>query len=527
VGRPLVDDLRRAFSAQPRERSVLVVVDDVPEPLPGEPPLPIETWCPMRGLSPVLLTSRLHRIGETGSVESITIDVLSVSAAVQLLTEQVPTRASLSDSEWKELAAWVGYLPLALILLHAAFLSGTLVPTTMLDRARSGASTTRELDAAMDALRYSVPAGQLRGISEAFLASYECLSSESRLAAQILAQGASTLLPEAVIDALGNVLISPEVRTMLVAHSVITPTRGTSSIFGVMHGVLADFLRGQADSRGEGKEDALRMARALIRLYESLPADRPTNWSTLGAAAPHAEMVAQRLGPQNNDALLLRVLLGEWQGEVGKYAIARDLFADILTAAESTLGPDDPLTLRCRYNLARQTGKAGNPTGALLMFEALVPDMTRAMGSEARTTFRSRAGLGFWSGEYGQFSRATNIFAPLLTEMEAVLGSEDGDVEAVRANLASWSAQASGDITPALQLYTSLLVERTQRLGPNHPRTFTAHNELAYWTGKSGDFTGAVRILEDLLPRMEEVLPADHPLTERTRSLLEGARSRL
>jgi Tetratricopeptide repeat len=54
-------------------------------------------------------------------------------------------------------------------------------------------------------------------------------------------------------------------------------------------------------------------------------------------------------------------------------------------------------------------------------------------------------------------------------------------------------------------------------LGPEHPRTMTARNELARWTGQAGNPAAARDLLVQLLPARERVSGPEHPDTLLTR----------
>jgi len=55
-------------------------------------------------------------------------------------------------------------------------------------------------------------------------------------------------------------------------------------------------------------------------------------------------------------------------------------------------------------------------------------------------------------------------------------------------------------------------------LGPQHPRTLTTRDNVAFWTGMCGDAAQALRLFEELLPDRERVLGPDHPDTLTTRN---------
>ena len=67
-------------------------------------------------------------------------------------------------------------------------------------------------------------------------------------------------------------------------------------------------------------------------------------------------------------------------------------------------------------------------------------------------------------------------------------------------------------LTPAENLDRSLRWHERVRaaLGPDHPHTLTTRNNIAQWTGDSGDAREALRLSQELLPDRERVLGPDH-----------------
>jgi hypothetical protein len=50
-------------------------------------------------------------------------------------------------------------------------------------------------------------------------------------------------------------------------------------------------------------------------------------------------------------------------------------------------------------------------------------------------------------------------------------------------------------------------------VGQEHPATFQARSDLAYWTGRAGDTTTAQNQLTALVPVAEHALGDQHPVT--------------
>ncbi|MDI9941573.1 tetratricopeptide repeat protein [Rhodococcus sp. IEGM 1351] len=48
----------------------------------------------------------------------------------------------------------------------------------------------------------------------------------------------------------------------------------------------------------------------------------------------------------------------------------------------------------------------------------------------------------------------------------------------------------NGDLAQAITEFETLLTDRTEVLGPDHPDTLTTRNNLAHWRRKGGDVAG-------------------------------------
>ncbi|HEX7238836.1 MAG TPA: toll/interleukin-1 receptor domain-containing protein, partial [Longimicrobiaceae bacterium] len=201
----------RAIRARPeKDPSALFILDNIPEPPSGEPPRPLETWCPVLGEVPVLATSRTRvALGSVGNVVALPLETLEPDAAVALLTTGI-SRVGLEPDEWYAIAEWVGYLPLALELLNRLVRSGGMTSADLLEASRQERLSIT-LDKAMDALRGIVQPGALRGVTEALAASYERLTQAEQYAARLLAWLAPDPIPEIVVAAFGPEVFPTEV----------------------------------------------------------------------------------------------------------------------------------------------------------------------------------------------------------------------------------------------------------------------------------------------------------------------------
>ncbi len=115
----------------------------------------------------------------------------------------------------------------------------------------------------------------------------------------------------------------------------------------------------------------------------------------------------------------------------------------------------------------------------------------------------------------GKLDLALPLFEETLKLQKSKLGPEHPDTLRAMNNLAS-AYQADGKLDLALPLYEEALKLKKAKLGPEHPNTLITMNDLgaAYWSAKQ--FDKSVPLFEDLLRRREAKLGRDDPGTLHT-----------
>jgi Domain of unknown function (DUF4062)/Tetratricopeptide repeat len=119
----------------------------------------------------------------------------------------------------------------------------------------------------------------------------------------------------------------------------------------------------------------------------------------------------------------------------------------------------------------------------------------------------------------GSYAAARDLQRRVLDARERVLGPEHPDTLAARQELAGGTGLA-GDFAGARDLFTALLPACERVLGAEHPDTLTARAHLAAWTGLAGDAAAARDLFAGLLPVRERVSGPEHPDTLWTRANL-------
>ncbi|HEX5727378.1 MAG TPA: toll/interleukin-1 receptor domain-containing protein [Longimicrobiaceae bacterium] len=491
----------------------LFIIDNVPEPEPGQQPKPLETWCPALGEVAVLTTSRTQvALGSGGKVTAIPLDTLDPDAAVQLLTRDVTVAGALEQEDWRMIADWVGHLPLALELLNATLVAGALTPDDLLTATESP-GTTKLLDEAMIALRGCVRPGTLRGVSEALTLSYERLTPEQQRAARLLAWMAPAPIPEAMLDELGSEVVSAETRTVLRSRSFLVGGEGNS--FGSMHRVLADFLLSQS---AEPDEEMKLIALALTRAVEVVWGTGDQGAQRVRACVAAITAILERVvaGDRDSTSVHYAFEFGNWLGgEFWRWGMldAAEVFArKAFYLSETALGAEHPTTLRTMADLAIILAERGNLVGAQDLEERALEARRRTLGSEHPDTLVSMNNRALTLSVQGDYATAKELQEQVLEIRKRTLGEEHPDTLIAMNNLAI-TLRGLGNYVGAQALREQVLELGRRTLGEEHPYTLGAMHNLAVTLSDRGDFAGAQRVLERVLEVRRRLLGDKHPDT--------------
>ena len=504
-GRDVRRELERALRGI--GKPALYVIDNIPEAVPGEDPKAVSDLCPALGAVTVLATSR-HDTREE-AVQTIRVDTLERNSAILLLTENVPDFSALRWEEWGRIAEWVGDLPLALDLLNRSLALGAVTASELLGRV--GSSATQATDALREALRGHVPAGAVRGVTEAFSISFESLDGAAQQVALLLAQMAPAAIPEEFMEGLPDEWRSGGVRAGLRSRHFVTAGGGLS--FGVMHRLIADFLRGVA---GELEEGLLEWACGVLQAVMTPDRCRhPDDWPVMMLCRPHAEELFARGSATKTAAVasselgLYAAILASAQGD---YPGARRLGEQVLEVRTRVLGTEHPGTLRAMGNLASTFWQQGDYPGARRIGEQVLEVMTRVLGAGHPDTLTVMGNLASTLRQQGDHAGARRIEEQVLEVSRRVLGAGHPDTLTTMNNLAETLRQ-QGDYAGARRIGEQVLEVRTRVLGAEHPATLTSMNNLAVTLFQVGEREAAVRMLRGCVAGLRKVLGEDHPNT--------------
>ncbi len=521
--RDSTQEMAEALEAVAATERVLYVVDNVPEPGPKEAQRPLRTWCPALGKVSLLATSRAKLDLGVEGVHALPLSPLTPEAAVVLLTEAIPERR-LGEEGWQRIAEWVGYLPLALELLNRALRAGALEPGELLSRAE-GRGPAEELDQQMEALRPHVPPGALRGITEAFSLSYAKLSEAEQRAARLIAWLAPDPVPMKLFEALGPEVAVAATRAKLRSRHFVTPVDDTSEVimFGVMHRVLADCLRGQTRQR---LQELRQVCQGLVDVMPLSACEDPREWPLLKACLSHAQNVFDRLlessksqgakassvGPNDAGEIALGFALGRFLSARGLEGQACKVKLQTVERAREALGEEHPDTLTAMGNLADTFYAQGKIEGAWELEQRVLEVRRRILGEEHPGTLTAMGNLANTLWAQGKLEGARELEQRVLEVRRRILGEEHPGTLTAMGNLAN-TLWAQGELEEARELEQRVLEVRRRVLGEEHPDTLTAMGNLANTLCAQGELEEARELGQRVLEVRRRVLGEEHPDT--------------
>ncbi len=391
----------------------LFIVDNIPESSPAADPPAVSDFCPAMGAVTTLATSR-QDAPEAG-VQTLSLETLERDAAVLLLTDNVQGAAAVAWDAWGRITDWVGALPIALDLLNRSLALGAVTPRVVLARieGREQAGTTGELDRMRDALRGQVPRDAVHGITETFAISFERLDPTSQRLAVLLAQLAPAPIPELFMEALSGDWNGPGARAALRSRHFVTS--GDNVSFGVMHRLVADYLR--TLPAGSENEPLERAGEALATHMTVPRCQDPREWPLMRLCRPHAESLFERAAARNPASLVcggLAMAAAVLDGAQGDDAGARKLNERLLDVWTRAFGPDHFALAMPMNNLAATLSNQGLYADALKLQERVLAIMRRDRGDDDMITLRTMSNLAMRLHNMGNLTEAIRINEQVL-----------------------------------------------------------------------------------------------------------------
>jgi tetratricopeptide (TPR) repeat protein len=163
----------------------------------------------------------------------------------------------------------------------------------------------------------------------------------------------------------------------------------------------------------------------------------------------------------------------------------------------------------------------------LVQVAALRENIARSAAKDDDELARTLLSLQFWAlydlNELGDdTSAAIAIGEPLVADSERVLGPDHPDTLTAQNNLAV-AYQEAGRAADAIPLFERSQAALERRLGPEHRDAMTTRNNLAVAYREAGRAADAIPLLEQTLAALERRLGPDHPNAVTTRNNLAVA----
>ena len=159
-------------------------------------------------------------------------------------------------------------------------------------------------------------------------------------------------------------------------------------------------------------------------------------------------------------------------------------------------------------NLVEQIGAVASQDHSSPLFSD--PDFVALLA----TTLRNATDLGM--------PQLALTLTDSVTQAGCTLGPDHPDTLTARNNLAC-AYQAAGKLEEAITLYEQNLTDYTRILGPNHPSTLTSRNNLACTYHDAGKLEEAITLYEQNLKDFEDLLGPNHPDTLTSRNNLANS----
>lgn len=178
--------------------------------------------------------------------------------------------------------------------------------------------------------------------------------------------------------------------------------------------------------------------------------------------------------------------------------------------------------LRERHLNASTIGAAGNAPAALRLLTGLEADCRTRLGDDAWFTLVVRHGVAYWTGVCGRAPQARQRTQDLLDVYRERLDDRDHRaLRLLRDDLARWTGE-TGDAQDAARRYAELHRDTERILGPEASETLLTRHNTAYWTAAHGARAQALAECRALLDDAHRVNGPAHPHTLAVRHNIAG-----
>jgi MinD-like ATPase involved in chromosome partitioning or flagellar assembly len=197
---------------------------------------------------------------------------------------------------------------------------------------------------------------------------------------------------------------------------------------------------------------------------------------------------------------------------MGEYFRARDLDTETLHHRQRVLkNQDHPYTLHSAANLARDLRDAGDYAGSVELLRDIYPRY-RAVGEDLVDTLRTAKSLAVSLRKLGNLDEAFALTSETCDRYANKYAANHPEALACVLNLAC-DLSAREDKSAALEEANAVLLVYQADLGPLHPCTLVALNNISTYQRELGMTGEALRMVDTALDAMRDTLGMDHPFT--------------
>ena len=492
----------------------------------------IRPYVPAVGHAQVIITTTLQAASNLGL--PVHVQVFTEEEALAFLAE----RTGIPDiAGAQQLAAELGYLPLALAQAAAVIVNQRLSYATYLDRLRrlpvseylvrvEADPYPRRFAAAVLLSMNSAGARDSSALPGSTLDAVADLSSTGIHRALLYVAGQEGILgPD--IDPSGVQAAVDAALAQLAEASLLTFSADGTTVRG--HRLVMRVVRESRAQEGTLAETGLAVAKLLSVVANALP-EAWQNPEPVRDVIQQITALHEHLAPLVTDAdtelvaalLLLRGrALSLWL-ELGDSPTQGIEFAESLVADYERLLPGHFDALRARSNLAAAYQAAGRVEDAVLLSERVLADYQHLLGDDAAETATSRNNLAHAYEAAGRIDEAIELYERNLADRERTAGLDDQGTQLVRNNLAH-AYQEAGRFDEAIPLFERTLAEREQSLEADHPHIILSRANLAAAYQAAGRVNEAIPLFERTLAAQEGLHRGEHPQTLALRNNLAHA----
>ncbi|RCJ30611.1 NB-ARC domain-containing protein [Nostoc minutum NIES-26] len=480
---------------------VLVVLDDVNDYAKVEPYLP-----PQSPRFKVLITTRL----QLDFPGSFTLDVLSESAALELLQEWVGGEKVAQELEdAKEICQRLGYLPLALNLVGRYVKKRKISLAEMLRRLEAKKLAHESL--ARDEKDRTWTLNIKRDVAAAFELSWDELSVDAKELGVLLSLFALAPIPWTLVESVETGKNVEQLEDSRVKLESLHLLQGENSY--QLHQLIREFFQLKQAEFNQVEELKQSFCKVIIAVAQDIPQNATLEQITaVSPAIPHLAEVAKNLIQYVSDEDVPWAFEGNarFYNTQGLYDKAVPWYEECVEVTKLRLGEEHPSVAASLNNLAQLYCNQGRYTKAEPLHLQALQLKRRQLGEEhpsVATSLNNLAGLYFFQGRYDE---AEPLYLQALQLMRRLLGEEHPSVATSLNNLAELYRN-QGRYSEAEPLYLQALQLTRRLLGEEHPDFAASLNNLALLYFRQGRYSKAEPLHLQALQLKRRLLGEEHP----------------